>query len=301
MSEFFATLIILVILAIPVLLVILLIRAAMKKPITKIIAVIAMCVASILPLSILGTITSPTTRCEHEYSVVQEVASTCTEQGKVVKVCSLCENESVEYLDIIDHSWKTDSITQVTCTSEGYRIDRCVMCSATKKIDGEAALGHSMKEVSRIDATYETDGKVVTKCDRCGHEESETLEKLVLETIKFDGLELTFGLYSFTEVDNKYSEYYGKPVVKIPVTIKNISSDPHGLNRFNYSLFGVSGVESSDISYYFSDDVSEVGELLPNASVTACFHILYDGDGVYTIAFDNWFYDEKTVQIVVTK
>lgn len=288
-------------LATPILATIFIVRWCMRKKKLWIGIATLICVNSILPLLIAGVFTDPATYCNHEYVITEEVSPTCTEDGKIVKVCPLCDRKSTEYPDKLNHLWETDTVVQATCTNGGYKIDRCTRCSATQKSDTETALGHSMKDVSRTEPTYETDGKIVTQCDRCGHEEITVLDKLELETIKFDGLELSFGNYSFTEVDNRYSEHYGKPVVKIPVTIKNISKEPHSLLFFYYSLFGVTGVESADIYYYFSDDVSEVGELLPGASCTAYFHILYDGDGVYTIVFDNWLYDKKMVEITITK
>jgi hypothetical protein len=158
-----------------------------------------------------------------------------------------------------------------------------------------------MTEVSRTDPTYDAEGKIVRKCDRCEHEEVESIAKLELEVIEFDGLELTFGNYSFTEVDNRFSEYDGATVVKIPVTIKNVSRDPHSLYVFNYKLFGTSGVESANVGYYFSDDVSEGGDLLPGASYVKYFHFVYDGDGVYTIVFDDMLLEKETMEIQVKK
>lgn len=301
MSELFATLIILAILAIPVLLVILLIRLSMKKPITKIAIAMAVCAASIVPLAILATITNPANWCEHEYSIVEEVPATCTAQGKVVKVCSLCDTETVEQLDKTEHSWESVTVVNATCTEGGYKDERCVNCSDTKRTNTGSALGHSMKEISRTEPTYEAEGLVVSKCERCSHEETVTLGKLIHETVKFDGLELSFGQYTFTEFTNKYSEFYGKPIVKIPVTITNISDEPHSLMLFYYKLFGTSGVESGNVGMFLPDDVSQAGDLLPGKSYVRYFHIIYDGDGTYTIVLDNGWYSKETVLIEVKK
>jgi hypothetical protein len=130
--------------------------------------------------------------------------------------------------------------------------------------------------------------------------EDDTPPESEKNVIEFDGLELTFGEYSFTEIDNMYSEYDKQKVVKIPVTVKNISDSPNSLNMFYYNLYGTSGTESANIGYYFSDDVMEGGNILSGKSYTRYFHILYDGDGVYTIAFDNY-RDEKIVEINVKK
>ena len=160
---------------------------------------------------------------------------------------------------------------------------------------------HEYIVIEQVDPTYDSDGKIVKKCNKCDQEKTEVLTKLERVTIKFDGLELTFGEYSFTTVDNRFSKYHNETIVKIPVTVKNISSSPNSLNSFDYTLFGTGGIESADVGYYFDDDISDGGELLSGKSYTRYFHIVYDGDGVYTIVFDDWAYDKETLEIYVTK
>ena len=109
--------------------------------------------------------------------------------------------------------------------------------------------GHEFSVVEKVEPTYDNAGKIVKKCDKCGHEEIETLDKLEASVINFKGLELTFGEYSFTEVDNMFSEYDKHIVVKIPVTVKNVSSSPNSLTIFEYTLFGTNGIESADVGY----------------------------------------------------
>ena len=301
MSNLCAILLIVVILAIPVLLVILLVRLALKKPFTKIAIAMAVCAASIIPMSILGALTDPASRCEHEYAIIEEIPATCTEQGKVVKGCPLCDTQITETVEATGHKWETESVAAATCTNGGHVVERCTQCSVSQQTDTDKAIGHNMTEVSRVDPTYEAAGSVVTRCERCDHEEIETLAQLELETVEFDGLELTFGLYSFTTVDNMFSEYDGKDVVKIPVTITNVSDEPHALLSVYCTVFGSSGSESGDVGFLFSDDVSDNDELLPGKSHTKYFHIVYDGDGTYTIYLDNWLYDKETIEIFVTK
>ena len=160
---------------------------------------------------------------------------------------------------------------------------------------------HEYKIVEQIEPTYDSKGKVVKKCDLCDHKMTETLDKLKQNVIKFDGLELTFGEYSITEIDKRFSEHDEKPIVKIPVTVKNVSNSPNHLNRYYYTLFGSSGTESENVGYLLTDDISDGGELLPGKSYTKYFHIVYDGDGVYTIVFDDMLLDKETVEINVKK
>lgn len=110
------------------------------------------------------------------------------------------------------------------------------------------------------------------------------------ETFTFDDLEITMGSeISFTSVKNKYSDHYKDVVVRIPVTVKNLKDETHNLNMFYYTLFGSQGTELEGISAYFDEDcIDWAGELRSGASYTKYFYLLYDGDGVYAIEFDNW-------------
>lgn len=121
------------------------------------------------------------------------------------------------------------------------------------------------------------------------------------ETFIFDGLELKFDdKYSFTTVNNKYSEHNGKSVIKLGVNVKNLSSEKNRLNMFFYKTFGTQGTELDSITAYFDDVVDYAGELKPGASYKTYFYILYDGNGEYSIDFDNYS-EEMSVEFNVTK
>lgn len=220
MSNLCALMIIGIILALPVLLIILIIRVMLRKPIKKLIISTAICAVSIVPLTILGTLTNPATWCEHQYVIVKKAQSTCTKKGKIYEHCNLCGNDNVTYVDTMPHDWITvdelqptckkrgktykqcnlcgkNTVTHVdvvshnwivvdeidaTCTSEGYSTEKCDMCSFTKQTHITNALGHSMKETYRLEPTPSTDGKTVSSCERCGNKEIVVLSKLENET-----------------------------------------------------------------------------------------------------------------------
>lgn len=110
------------------------------------------------------------------------------------------------------------------------------------------------------------------------------------KAFEFDNLEITIGSnYEFTTIDNQFSDEYGKDVIKLPITVKNLKDETHSLNMFSYSVFGSQGTElSTSISTYFDDGVDEAGDLRPEASHSKYIYFLYDGDGTYTIEFDDW-------------
>lgn len=121
------------------------------------------------------------------------------------------------------------------------------------------------------------------------------------ETFKFDDLEITLGKdISFTSVDNQYSDYYGKTVVKVPITVKNLKSETHSLSSIWVDVFGANGTEVTSVGYYFDDNYDSAGELRTGASYSKYMYFLYDADGTYAIEFDNWS-TQITVEFEVTK
>lgn len=109
------------------------------------------------------------------------------------------------------------------------------------------------------------------------------------DTIIFDDLELTFDKnYTFTSINNRYSDHNGKSVIKIGINVKNISAEKHSLNMFYYEFFGSQGTELDDVSSYFDNTIDFAGDLKSGASYKKYFYILYDGNGIYSVDFDNY-------------
>ena len=221
MSKVCAALIIILLLSIPVvfpvLLTILIIRAVRKKPIKKWVISLVVYTVSIIPLTIfltfLGAFTDPATWCDHQYEILEDIAPTCTEKGKLTKYCPLCEKKTYDYPDTIPHSWKMDSAVSATCTTEGHTVEKCERCMTTRKTNITDALGHAMKEVSRREPTQTSDGEVVSRCERCGHDETVVLPKLpvsedsVTEEVGASSWKTVFRASGFTESEiSKYEE-----------------------------------------------------------------------------------------------
>ncbi|MCI8518583.1 MAG: hypothetical protein HFJ51_00080 [Clostridia bacterium] len=121
------------------------------------------------------------------------------------------------------------------------------------------------------------------------------------DTITFDGLELTFdSTYSFVTLVNRYSEYNGKSVIKLGVNVKNVSTEKNSLNMFYYNSFGSQGTQLKSVSAYFDDVIDYAGDLKSGASYKSYFYILYDGNGNYSIDFNN-FSQEISVEFKIAK
>jgi hypothetical protein len=118
----------------------------------------------------------------------------------------------------------------------------------------------------------------------------------------FDNFEISIGNnYSFVVVDNDYSQYNGQSVIKLPVTLKNTSSEKDHLNMFYHSYTGPTGKSLPKLGAFWSDDSLEYGDdLLPGESYTKYIYLLYDGDGKYKIDFNNY-KEKKTVEFSIKK
>ena len=127
----------------PILFLIWLVRIITRKS-AKALGISCLICAGCFVLSVIvGTLTSPTTWCDHEYELIDSKSASCEESGYEISCCQLC---------------------------------------GSKKKSTSKKLGHDMKEVRRINPTYSTDGEIVNKCSRCGYEEIDILEKLKAPT-----------------------------------------------------------------------------------------------------------------------
>lgn len=123
-------------LAMPILLVVWIVRKIAKKPKMKWMKWFWL---SFLAVLLVGAFTSPTMYCDHEYELIDSKSASCDESG--------------------------------------YEISHCPLCGSEKKSTSKK-LGHDMMEIRRVNPTFSTDGEIVRKCNRCGYEEIEVLEKL---------------------------------------------------------------------------------------------------------------------------
>jgi len=157
------------------------------------------------------------------------------------------------------------------------------------------------EEPKKDDSKKEEPKEEPKKDDSKKEEETKKYEHTLGDTVQFDGLEITFDKkYSFTKLKNQFSEYNGKSVIKLGVTVKNVTSKKHSLNMFYYESFGSKGVELENVSFYFDNSVDFAGELKPGASYKSYFYVLYDGDGKYSIDFEN-FTEEVSVEFDIKK
>ena len=177
MSRFFAILLIYILIALPILLLIIGVRFLLKKRIKKWLLTFGIFVFAIIPITVLGILTSPTTWCKHQYKVVEKFLPTCIQEGTVKSKCVHCGKVITEYSALVPHKWKVAGVSAPTCTQDGYTSEKCEICHGSQKVNVQNALGHSMKEIFKVNPTPSTDGKIIFCCDRCEQRETDILPK----------------------------------------------------------------------------------------------------------------------------
>lgn len=150
--------------------------------------------------------------------------------------------------------------------------------------------------IGSISSTDSYDKNDVTNYD--GKTTTTTVSKKKVlgfgDTFIFDDLEITIGSdIIFDTIKNQFSDNNGSTVVGVPITVKNLKEETHSLNMFYYDVFGSSGTEVDTVNSYFKDTLDFAGELRYNATYTKYTYFLYDGDGTYSIEFNN--YSEKVL------
>ena len=285
----------------PIPLVILIIRAIMRKRVKVFAIIFSICAGSVMPIFILGILINPYTWCNHELEVISETPSTCTTYGEIVeychecdlkyytnkeklphewvekevvaptctqrgytkKVCSSCSTEDIKYIDETGHVWKTDSVVNVTCTTDGYTVEKCEGCSTTKKTNVTKALGHSMKEVSRTEPSDDNDGTITYKCTRCTHENTETIVNPNPKGSKKNPYVLDADEWHKKNSDGTAKKYINK-YVKVTGLVLNIS-DYNSLK--GYYLVGGPGcglicwVENGKTNIQYGQSVQFLGKV----------------------------------------
>ena len=122
-------------------------------------------------------------------------------------------------------------------------------------------------------------------------------------TVLFDGFQLTLGKnYEIIKDTKTSSGYYGADVIKLPVTVKNVSASSDHLNMFYYDYIAPDGSTIDSLRNDFGSAVDAIDYVHVNSgdSKIQYFYILYKGNGKYKIKFSNY-KEEKSIEFVIKK
>lgn len=147
------------------------------KKLLRVLVVAALLVAIAIPCLASDT-TTPTTNpspvpcTEHQYEVIETVASTCTEQGKIVKQCKVCKHSETEYLPLAEHTKVFVRVTkEATCSEKGKEMWGCTKCNWSEERDIEInPNNHAAKRIgnwSDPGNCQKKSWKATQYCDAC--------------------------------------------------------------------------------------------------------------------------------------
>lgn len=109
------------------------------------------------------------------------------------------------------------------------------------------------------------------------------------QAFNFDNFSITIGSeLVWDAVSNRFSDQNGAEVVRVPITIVNVSDETDSLNTFYITLYGSQGTKLDSVTYYFKDALKAGESLRPEAEITKYLCFLYDGDGDYYVKFNNY-------------
>lgn len=122
-------------------------------------------------------------------------------------------------------------------------------------------------------------------------EEGEA-EELPAGSIDFRGLVVSLNLdqstWAWGKISSPGASVNGAIVVGIPVTVTNDDDERRVVNSVYNRVTGPDGVELADVSaYYSTDDLLQTGGVGPGETVSRVLHVLYSGEGTYSLDFDN--------------
>jgi len=116
---------------------------------------------------------------EHEHQYLSKITeATCTEDGSIVYVCTICTHTYTEVLDATGHAYESE-VTAPSCTEAGYTTYTCSRGDHSYVADYVDALGHSFGEWTvEENATCTETGKEARICATCGEEETRVIDAL---------------------------------------------------------------------------------------------------------------------------
>ena len=123
-------------------------------------------------------------------------------------------------------------------------------------------------------------------------------------TVDFDDmtviLDLDQSTWEWGQLNNAASADNGSIVVGIPAAAVNNSESSRVLNYTYCKIVAPNGAVQSDISKYYANDIFKRGAIASGSSNWGTLHVVYRGEGTYTIQFDNLLGTKATLELEIT-
>ena len=162
--------------------------------------------------------------------------------------------------------------------------------------DGEHIIEFDSHNEEEIKLTFD----LVFNFDAIPEEPEVQTEFELGEMLVFEGLEITLiNDISWGIVMNSWSDHMGEYYFILPVSMRNTSDEAKGF-PWGHDIFGPNGNALDSIAWEIDEeDVTQSNDLLPGASSMGYLHVLYVGDGTYTLQLSQWGTEDLNIRIPV--
>ena len=128
------------------------------------------------------------------------------------------------------------------------------------------------------------------------------IEYTVEEPFTFNNLETTFHSNISWERITLPGENENQYVVVMPITVTNIGNIPNTINMIFYSIYGPNETEVDSLAMFFpNNNIEYAGHIEPGETIQSNIHFLFDGNGEYTILFNDYFFERIWVVFQIEK
>ena len=118
-------------------------------------------------------------------------------------------------------------------------------------------------------------------------------------TFELDDFIIALGdTIGWTTVDRDWSDFYGRDVFYLPITLTNLSAETRAAHSLFVRAFGPNGLELDRIGWDFQNDLFSAGHMRPGAILESYMHILYEGEGEYVLEFVNWDWQSDDIEVI---
>lgn len=112
---------------------------------------------------LIALVVSPS--CDHNWTITENIQTTCTENGRVVKYCTLCNKQEINENQAFGHTW-IETTKEPTCVEPGEHFMKCSICG-TETTEVLIAQ-HDYIENVLSTPTCESAGQIRYTCSVCG-------------------------------------------------------------------------------------------------------------------------------------
>ena len=247
----------------------------------------------------------------HNYNLWQTTVNpTCTEDGEMIRSCSVCGAEETKTIDALGHDyseqWTVDE--EADCVNDGSKSRHCSRCDAKTDVTVIEAKGHTEVVDKAVAATCTADGYTEGKhCSVCNavikaqEKIAATGHKYVETVVEPSYSNRGYTLYECSVCSYSYKDNYEEQLIVPAVT--GFASDSQTKSSAVLGWDKVSCADGYAVELYTGGKWNEVFRT-SDSSVTSCTVGSLKGNSIYSLrirAFAGTAYSDYTRLAVKTK